>query len=194
MTLFSPPACALRSRACLQARNVSIGCLIALLAIGDLFAHEPQAAFALKGGWVECKVEQDGRPLGNAGLVILDGHGNKFADGETDDSGLGQFPAPAGASFTLEIKTGTKTSDPIRLLKVGSRIEPATVLLSYGLRPCCRGLVNRDTSWKAAGKVAPSGDELLYWIVGAVAVCALLGAVVFMRMPKRRTLANEITS
>lgn len=167
-----------------------IACLIAfavLASAGVVRAHEPQAAFVLKGNWVECLVDQDGRPAANATLVILDAQGNKFADGETDDTGLAQFPAPAGSSFTVEIKTaGAKTADPIRIMKVGSRIEPARVLLSYGLRPCCRGLVNRDNSWKSTGHEISASDRLLLWFAAAATVCAVLGVIVFLRMPKRR--------
>lgn len=178
-------ACVLRSPARSRARNVNIGCLVLLMASSNAAAHEAQAAFALKAGWVECLVEKDGRPVANAALVILDGHGNKFADGETDDTGLGQFPAPGGGSFTVEIKIGTRTSDPIRLMNVGSQIAPAKVLLSYGLRPCCRVLVKRDTSWKATGQQVASGDRLLIWFIGTAAVCAALGVIIFMRMPRR---------
>jgi hypothetical protein len=174
------------SHVCLRARNVNL-IAITLFAIGSMAsAHEPQAAFVLKGNWVECLVEQDGRPAANAALVILDAQGNKFADGETDDTGLAQFPAPAGSSFTVEIKTaGAKTADPIRIMRAGSRIEPARVLLSYGLRPCCRGLVNRDNSWKSAGPAISPSDRLLFWFAGAAMVCAVLGVIVFVRMPKR---------
>ncbi|MBM4068351.1 MAG: hypothetical protein FJ271_05335 [Planctomycetes bacterium] len=168
---------------------------VALLAIGSkASARDPQAAFALKGGWVECTVEHDDRPVANAALVILDGQGNKFADGETDETGQGQFPLPGGGSFSVEIKTGKKTWDPIRLVKVDKEIQPAKVLLSYQLRPCCRGLVKRDTSWKAAAPTVSPSDRLLLWVIGAAAACAVLGAIVFVRMPKREKFADSASS
>lgn len=113
--------------------------LIAVLGpAGSIWAGEPQVTFALKAGWVDCSVRQDGKPIGGAVIQIQDERGAKFAEGETGPGGETAFPVPAGSSCIVEIKTGERTADPIRLIKTGGRVEPARVLLSYGLRPCCR--------------------------------------------------------
>ncbi len=101
-------------------------------------AAEPQVTFALKAGWVDCSVRQDGKPIAGAVIQILDERGVKFAEGETGPGGETAFPMPAGSSCIVEIKTGERTADPIRLIKSDGGVEPARVLLSYGLRPLCR--------------------------------------------------------
>ena len=115
---------------------------LALLAVTNLAlpsrAGEPQVTFALKAGWVDCSVRQDGKPVDGAVIQILDERGVKFAEGETGPGGETAFPMPTGSSCIVEIKTGEWTADPIRLLKTDGGVEPARVLLSYGLRPCCR--------------------------------------------------------
>ena len=115
--------------------------LAALLAIGHspaCEAAEPQAAFAFKDGWVEFAVRQDGQPVANALIQVIDERGTDFAQGETGEEGQAAFPLPRGSWFMVEIKTGNRSADPIRLYKMDEGIEPARVLLSYGLRPCCR--------------------------------------------------------
>ena len=100
---------------------------------------EPQAAFVLnKRGWVEFALRQDGRAVANATIQIIDDQGVNFAEGETGDEGETAFPLPRGAFCVVEIKVGKRTADPIRLYKSDKSIVPARVLLSYGLRPCCR--------------------------------------------------------
>lgn len=87
---------------------------------------------------------KEGEPIANAVIQVTDEKGKSFAEGQTEDDGQAAFPMPSGASFTVEIKTGNRTSDPIRLFKKETGIEPARVLLSYGLRPCCRFLSHGD--------------------------------------------------
>jgi hypothetical protein len=104
---------------------------------------EAQATFALKAGWVECSVRQDGKPVGGASLQILDERGVRFAEGETGPNGGTTFPFPAGSSCVVAIKTGKRSADPIRLLRTDCGVEPRRVLLSYGLQPCCRSKITR---------------------------------------------------
>ncbi len=101
--------------------------------------REPRIAFAVKDGFVEFALRQNGEPIADAIIEITDDKGRKFS-GESGPDGEGAFPSQNSASFTVEIKTGARTADPIRLYKTADGIEPARVLLSYGLRPCCRGL------------------------------------------------------
>lgn len=77
-------------------------------------AAEPQVAFNLKDGWVEFVIRQDGRPVPNVIIRILNDGGNKFAEGETGPEGQTTFPPPPGSSFLVEIKAGERTADPIR--------------------------------------------------------------------------------
>jgi hypothetical protein len=127
-------------------RLISLAVLLVLFASsGSAFAHptEPQATFQLKKGWVEVAIRKDGKPLESATFEIMDEKGAKFGAGEIDAEGQTAFPLPHGASFIVEIKTGDRTADPIRLFKTDVGVEPARVLLSYGLRPCCRSIKSR---------------------------------------------------
>jgi hypothetical protein len=152
-------------------------------------AGEPQAEFALKAGWVECTVEGEGKPLADALIRILDEKGSNFAEGETDERGQGQFPVPEGKWFTVEIKTGKRTADPIRLSKTGAGIEPARVLLSYGLRPCCRVLLRRDAvkSEAAVEKSSAASDAMPIWLLAGTTGGALLCAVAIVLVASRRS-------
>ena len=127
-------------------RLISLAVLFVLLAsTGNASAHptEPQATFQLKKGWVEVAIRQDGKPVASATFEIMDEKGVKYGDGETEKDGETAFPLPVGSSFVVEIKTEGRTADPIRLFKTDIGVEPARVLLSYGLRPCCRSIKSR---------------------------------------------------
>jgi len=130
--------------------------LVPFSARAECHDAEPQASFALKKGWVEVTLRKNGKPLANAKVQVIDEAGKNFADGETGDDGQAAFPMPRGASFAVEIKAGEKTSDPIRLYKSDGGIAPARVLLSYGLRPCCRSKGRDDTVTVAP--IALKGD------------------------------------
>lgn len=120
-------------------RSVSaLAGLALLIAVVPCRAGEPQVAFVLKDGWVELVLRQDGRPLAEARMQVTDERGRNFAEGETGKEGEAGFPLPRGKSFIVEFKTGERMADPIRLARVDDEIQPARVLLSYGLRPCCR--------------------------------------------------------
>lgn len=121
-----------------------LGLMIFGISIGNSWAEEPRVAFALKKGWVDFTLLREGKPVQDALVRILDAAGNNFAEGQTGPDGQGGFPMPRGPGLTLEIKTGNKTADPIRLLRNGDSLQPAKVLLSYGLRPCCRFLPGKE--------------------------------------------------
>jgi hypothetical protein len=163
--------------------------LLAFLAIGGgCHATEPQATFSLKNGWVEVALRKDGRPVANATIEILDQHGAKFGDGETGEEGLTAFPLPPGASFVVEIKAGDKTADPIRLFRNNSHIEPARVLLSYGLRPCCRSIktpsdvpTNSEQAETLPAIQEPTPWHLLVPMFAAVSIVALFLFMIYRR-------------
>jgi hypothetical protein len=146
---------------------------------------EPQAAFTLKNGWVELALRKDGRPVANAAIQIIDEHGLNFGDGETGDEGRAAFPLPPGASFVVEIKAGDRTADPIRLFKCDAGVEPARVLLSYGLRPCCRSIKPAaEATSVAIPNETPSAanEEAMPWhfIVPVFAGVSVAAAVTLM--------------
>ena len=99
---------------------------------------EARVTFAIKAGWVEMTLRKDGAPVAGATMRIVDEKGRE-ATGETGDDGEAAFPLPAGESCLVEIKIGDRLADPIRLYRTKDGVDPGRVLLSYGLRPCCRG-------------------------------------------------------
>jgi hypothetical protein len=152
---------------------------------GRCHATEPQADFVLKNGWVEFTLRQDGRPVAHATIQILNEQGKVYAEVEDIDEGRTSFPLPPGASFVVEIKAGDRTADPIRIFKNGSSVEPARVLLSYGLRPCCRSIKPQGDAIIVGDPTdAPSAaaEEAIPWhfLVPVFAGLSISAAVIFM--------------
>jgi len=156
-------------------------CFVVLLTLnGESHGHppEPCATFALKNGRVEFALHKNGRPVANATIQIIDEKGAKFGDGDTGAEGQTAFPLPPGSSFVVEIKAGERTADPIRLFKSTTGVEPARVLLSYGLRPCCRSIKSaRSTVVVANETEAPAAEE--HSTFGRLWAPAVVGVLVF---------------
>ena len=159
-------------------------------------AAEPHAAFAIKNGWIECALCRDGKPVTDAVIQVLDEKGQNFAEGETGPDGQTAFPVPAGSSFTVEIKAGSRTADPIRLYKIDGGIEPGRVLLSYGLRACCRTKVLNDV--KLAGvetePAPPPSESQTSWMLWSIALAALLGLGLSGYLARRRCVHSSNSS
>lgn len=137
-----------------------LGILVLAVQAARAPAAEPQAAFALKNGWGTLVLRQDGQPLADAIVEITDERGVKFGQGETDTGGQAEFPVPGGSSFLVEIKAQGRAADPIRLYKLDGGIAPGRVLLSYGLRPCCRFKSPREVASGPAAPPAPPAKDL----------------------------------
>lgn len=163
------------------------GVLVAVGLDAPCDAGEPQVAFTLKAGWVDVVVRQDGKPLG-VSIQLLDERGVTFAAGETGSGGETAFPMPPGSFCTVEIKTGEKTADPIRLHKTDHGVEPGRVLLSYGLQPCCRSKLIKPEPIIAGYPVEPSAEanrsSALHWakltlaiVIGVIAVAVQIWRV-----------------
>lgn len=158
--------------------------LLSVLLIGGATpaqAGEPQIAFSLKKGWIRFSLTKEEKAIPDAQVTVYDEAGNKFAEGETDAQGQGEFPVPAGALFRVEVKTEGRTADLIQLTKSEGELFPNRVLLSFGLAPCCK-VPSRTTTEKTAG---PSTDSSIgaipLWVqaVGSVGF-TLLGLVILL--------------
>jgi peroxiredoxin len=136
-------------------------------------AREPDVSFQVKDGWVEFAVQQDGQPCSDVSIHVIDERGMSFARGETGGEGQGVFPLPPGPSFIIELKTGARTADLVCLRKIGDRLEPARLLLSYGLLPCCKSPV-RETATKTSVEDASSPQQSSDWLLFAAAILGLL--------------------
>jgi hypothetical protein len=124
--------------------------------------REPQIAFQVKGKWLSLTVTQAGQPLPDVGVEVFSATAQKFAAGETDDAGQGQFPLPPGPYCHLEVRVGVRVADTIKLQLLGDRVLPGAVLLSFGLKPCCR-VPSRGSTWANATQASsgPTGLPLL---------------------------------
>ncbi len=159
---------------------------LAVFLIARCAAEEPRVAFGLKDGWVELALKQAGKPAAGS-IKVLDERGREFAEGETGDEGQTAFPLPRGASFLLEIKTGPRTADPIRLFKTDAGLEPDRVLLSYGLRPCCRFLARSVTEpIEPPAESPPPSDALPDELWLGAGIAGLFSAAVVLVMVQRR--------
>lgn len=153
----------------------------AMLIVASAQASEPVVAFAANGGFLEMTLTHDGKAI-EAIVELRDEKGVPIV-GETD-KGEATIPLPAGESYVIEIKTGERTADPIRLYRTATGVEPSRVLLSYGLRPCCRSKVVREPI--IAGAPDPPPVELedavwWDWRLGlAIFVGVWLAVIVFL--------------
>lgn len=161
---------------------VTVSALLAFGPFGPCHAAEPTVSFQVKKGWVSFALQQNGKPV-PAVVQVLDEHGRTFAEGETGQEDRGEFPLPAGSTFTIEIKVGSRTADPICLRRAegGTSVEPGNVLLSFGLRPCCRV---SGRGGPTAGKDVPpaSPRSVPAWLYALFGMSLLLiGSAVLVR-------------
>jgi hypothetical protein len=165
--------------------------LAALAVLGSSrpgMAREPEVEFSLKAGWVDCTIDQDGKPIPDALVRIMDTSGRNFAEGETDERGQGQFPVPDGNWFIVEIKTGKRTADAIRLSRTADAIQPGRVLLSYGLRPCCRVLARKGSQTGAATTWSPPAEATIWILAGTIAGALVCTVAIILIAGRRRSL------
>jgi hypothetical protein len=152
-------------------------------------------AFVLKRGWVAFTLQQNGQPVPDASVLVIDEGGRQFAEGETGAEGRGEFPLPPGQSFLVEFKVGSRRADPIRLQRSGDgkRVEPANVLLSFGLRPCCRVVSRREQV--ETPEPSPATSHLVpVWLQGIIGTSFLLigtGVLVFRLGRNGRSQSSE---
>ncbi len=107
---------------------------------------EPHVTFKVEDGWIALTLRKQGQPIADADLRIIDERGGAFASGQTGVSGESTFPMPPGKSFLVEVKIGERISDPIRIYQKGAEVEPSRVLLSFGLKPCCRNVYAKQSA------------------------------------------------
>ena len=149
-----------------------------LVLASPAYASEPVVAFVANGGFLELALKQDGKPI--EAIVELRDEKGVPSLGETY-MGEALIPLPAGDSFIIELKTGERTADPIRLYRTPTGVEPSRVQLSYGLRPCCRSKLQREPIIAGAPDPMPVMDEAGWWdlpIGVVIAVWVWLTAVV----------------
>jgi len=152
--------------------------LLLLLAPTTVGATEPQIAFVVEGPFAKFKLAQDGQPVEGT-IRVFDGAGNSFAEGESE-GGRGGFPVPRGDVFTLEVKIGDRSADAITLTRDGNTITPANVLLSFGLKPCCR-VPSRGVY--RPGDTPAAGSLPMWLMAGGAGLSILVGsALVFFAL------------
>jgi len=146
---------------------------LSVLALPAVAAAEPRVAFTVEDGWLRFAVRQDDKPVADAAVSVFTEQGAPWAKGETGDNGKGGFPLPRGDEVLVELKLGEKTADLITLRRTGDGVEPAEVLVTFGLRPCCR-VPSRGGVYQPGPDVSPaSSGRWLAWTV--MSGCLLVG-------------------
>jgi len=154
-------------------RSIGLRLILMVAAIANLGSFvegaEPQVGFVVKKGWLHFKVEKEEAGLPGVVVQSFDSNGQKFAEGETGDGGTGSFPLPPGNRFMVELKVGNRNADPVWLTKIDSDVVPREVLLSFGLRPCCRLSVIKDAE---KSTLPEEESSWLPWICSGAVVMA----------------------
>jgi len=153
------------------------------MASSEAAAAEPQVSFVVKDGWVPFTLTRGDIPVPDATVRVYDAQGSMFGEGETGSEGRGEFPLPRGDLFRVEIKIGDRTADMIQLTKVEDRVVPSSVLLSFGLAPCCR-VATKATGSGTVRQGTPEDATLIppsIWVkAGGGIILTLLGAAVIV--------------
>ncbi len=98
---------------------------------------EPVAAFTLADGWVDFRLERDGRPVKGARVTVLVGN-QIWAQGETGDTGEGTFPRPGATDCQVVFNLGSGPSAPIPLAFIADgTMTPARSPVRDGAAECC---------------------------------------------------------
>ncbi|CAN5188080.1 hypothetical protein BH10PLA2_BH10PLA2_07250 [soil metagenome] len=160
----------------------------ALAILNTASAAEPEIAFAVKDGFVHCKLAQDGNPIVGAKVKILNAAFQPRYEGETDLSGLAIFPVPKDLMSVVIVELGERVSDPIWIQFREEGVKPELVQLTFGLLPCCK-MTGAD-DWQSPPKSHFSGGSALAsHFFGVVALLSTLcvGAIYVGRQAGRLT-------
>lgn len=165
-------------------RRVGWSIIVVLVGCGLSVASEPDVVFTVKDGWLSFVVTHDEKPVPNAQIQVYDHQGTKFAEGDSDAQGRGEFPLPPGPHFVMEFRVEQRTSDPITVTKLpGDQLAPARVLLSFGLAPCCRvpaRVPSELDEWEAAQERRAQAWRT-WGRVGGAGLLAAIGVVLIVR-------------
>jgi len=100
-------------------------------------ADVPVASFEVIDGWIEFKVERDGKPVTGARVTVLVG-ATVWATGETGPEGRGTFPVPRGGSCQLTFEFGAGPSAPVPLSVLDDKtVVPNRAPVYDGTAQCC---------------------------------------------------------
>ena len=138
-------------------------------------AAEPEIAFGLKDGFIQCKLTQNGAPLGEVKLRIMDAAFRTRCEGETGASGVGLFPVPKESMFVVSVETGGRVSDPIWIRNGPDGLTPDEVQLTFGLLPCCQMyMTDPKNSYSHSQFAHSSGNDSR--LVGVILLLSLIVA------------------
>ena len=166
----------------------SIPLFALLLIASSLRASEPQATFALVEGELQIGVEQDGKPIKNMKIRVLDLGATTLMDAEEID-GTVSFPLDKRSGYLvgITIPGKKKEADFITLRRSGNTLTPPRVLLGFS-KPCCRVAVSPRSAVAPPPEAdAPRPDKRSgAWLLLGVSGACLLAAgmmLMFFRRP-----------
>jgi hypothetical protein len=162
--------------------------LFALLFAGSApRAAEPQATFALVKGELEIRVEQDGTPVKDMKVRVLDLGATTLMDAEEID-GTVSFPLDKRSAYLvgITIPGKKKEADLITLRRTGDSLTPPRVLLGFS-KPCCRIAASPRTEAPTPEDDAPRPDKRsgAWFLLGVSGACLLAAGMMlmFLRRP-----------
>lgn len=138
--------------------------------------NPPIARFELEDGWVNVRLERDGKPVPNAKLKVLLDKGDfskqVWAEGDLEDVGIGTFPVPPAkyCQVVFDLGDGPVAPIPLNFLKDG--LVPTESPVRDGKSVCCL-LPLRER--KPEDQEGPTWREPL--LIGA-AVLVVNGAII----------------
>jgi hypothetical protein len=163
-----------------------LGLALLLLVGSSLRAAEPQATFALVKGELAISVEQDGKPIKNMKIRVLDLGGTTLLSAEEIDGTI-SFPSDRRSGYLvgITIPGKKKEADFVTLRRKGNTLTPPRVLLGFS-KPCCRvALSSKPESAPATPDVARPDKRSIAWIVFGVSGACLLAAGMMLMFFRR---------
>jgi hypothetical protein len=146
-------------------------------------AGKPEISFALVDGWVETRVEHDGKPVPKAIIRVFDVIGAPYAEGETAENGVGSFPKPREHTCRVAMNILGKECESILLrFDKDNKIYPPRVQVTFNDRSCCvvpsvRSGGGSSDSLREETPVSSDWEDSVILLSGAIGILLLSAAV-----------------
>lgn len=171
----------------MRTKSITLFALL-LFAGSSLRAGEPQATFALVKVDLEIRVEQDGKPVKDMKIRVLDLGATTLMDAE-EINGTVSLPLldkRSGYLVGITIPGKKKEADLITLRRTGNTLTPPRVLLGFS-KPCCRVAASPPVVAAPPEDDAPRPDKRSgeWFLLGVSGACLLAAGMMlmFLRRP-----------
>lgn len=145
----------------------------------DPKAVEPVASFALADGWIDFRLERDGKPVTSARVTVLVGT-EVWARGETDETGQGTFPRPPGRDCQVVFDLGSGPSAPVPLAFLpDGTVIPTRSPVRDGTAECCVTPTRRTQPVEDSVRSTSLPERLAIGLVVLAFNCICLGVAMW---------------